>query len=165
MRSWLLICFCIYCVGVQWYWKMYSSVTANFCGPYLNSKYWFSSSVGLWKVVKRVPVEYSELFTSIYCFAWSKYPSSSSFKFSSVDCWLVCIIFIGSELIDPENFPWTWLKNLCGSYTNRTYVFASPAGLWKVLARVRFFILTSRHKWIDWLQGISLSHSFLKLCR
>ena len=35
-----------------------------------------------------------------------KSSSSSSFKPSFVDFWLVCIIFIGSEFIDPETCPW-----------------------------------------------------------
>ena len=38
-----------------------------------------------------------------------RYPSSSSFKPSFVDFWLVCIIFIGSAFIDPETFHRMWL--------------------------------------------------------
>ena len=44
--------------------------------------------------------------------------------------------FIGSEFIDPETFPLVCYKIVCTTYPNQTYGFASPAGLWKFVARV-----------------------------
>ena len=51
----------------------------------------------------------------------------------------MCIIFIGSEFIDPQTFPWVCYKNISGMYPNCTYGFSSPTGLWKVVARVPVF--------------------------
>ena len=53
----------------------------------------------------------------------------------------MCIIFIGSALIDPENCPWVLLKMVSGPYTNWTCGFTPPAGLWKVVAAVTVFVI------------------------
>ena len=72
-----------------------------------------------------------------------KYPSSSSLKHYFVDFWPVCIIFIGSEFIDTETCPRVWLKIFIGPYPNRTHGFSSPKGLWKVVARVPVFVIST----------------------
>ena len=70
-----------------------------------------------------------------------KYLSSYLFKTCFVNCWLVRITFIGSEFIYPKTCPWVWLKILSGMYPNQTYGFASIAVLWKVVARMPFFVI------------------------
>ena len=57
---------------------------------------------------------------------------------SSLHHWLLTCFFalIWSGLVDTETCPHVWLQIICGTYLNRTYIFASPAGLWKVVARV-----------------------------
>ena len=96
------------------------------------------------------PIQVIYIYWMIYLsiiFLWSftfldiKYPSSSLFKPSFVDCWLVCIIFIGSALMDTKTCPQVWLKIVSGPDPNRMYVFASHAGLWKVVARVPVFAI------------------------
>ena len=87
-----------------------------------------------------------------------KHPSSYLFKPSSVDCWLVCIIFIGLELIDPETCPWVLLQIFSGLYPNWTYGLASPAGLCKVVAWAPIFNF-HLSQWINLLA----SSKFLKL--
>ena len=71
-----------------------------------------------------------------------KTPSSYSFNNYFVDCWPVCIIFIGSKFINTETRPRVWLKFVSGMYPNRTYRFDSPAGLWKVVVRVPVFVIS-----------------------
>ena len=85
----------------------------------------YSSSIVLWSFI----------------FLDLKYPSSYSNKPSFVDFWPVCVIFIVSVFIDPETFPWVRLQIVSGKYTNRTYTFSSPAGLWKVVVRVTVFVI------------------------
>ena len=60
------------------------------------------------------------------------------FYLSYLRRWLLTCLFalIGLMFIDPETCPRVWLKIVCGPYPNRTYKFASPAGLWKAMARV-----------------------------
>ena len=62
-----------------------------------------------------------------------KYLSRYLFKPYFVDCKLVCIIFIGSEFIDPETCPRVWINIFSGPYPNWIYSFYSPVGLWKVV--------------------------------
>ena len=116
-----------------------------FCGTYTNHTYVFDFHVRLWKVVYRVSVGCSDLFASIYWFALSEI----SFKFFVqaffVDFWLLYIICIGSDFIDPETCPCMWLQIVIGPYTNQTNWFYPLADLCKVVA--------SRHQNIDWLQG------------
>ena len=38
--------------------------------------------------------------------------------------------------IDPEYWSQVWLQIFCGIYPNQTYIFDTPAGLWKVVARM-----------------------------
>ena len=38
--------------------------------------------------------------------------------------------------VDPETFTWVWLKIFLRPYPNKTFGFASPAGLWEVVVRV-----------------------------
>ena len=45
-------------------------------------------------------------------------------------------MLIESAFIYSEIFPWMCLKVVCGTYSNWTYGFASPLGLWKVVERV-----------------------------
>ena len=70
-----------------------------------------------------------------------KYPSRSLLKTYFVYCWFVCIIFIASTFIDPETCPRVLLQIVSRSYPNWTYVFATPAGSWKVMARVLVFVI------------------------
>ena len=76
-----------------------------------------------------------------YWFDWYKYPSSYSFKSYFIHCWLVCIIFIGSMFIDPETCPRVQIQIFSWAYPNPTYRFASPAVLWKSMARVPVFVI------------------------
>ena len=86
-----------------------------------------------------------------------KSPSSYSVKYSFVDCWLVCFIFIGLVLI---------LKTVSGLYPNRTYVFASPHMFVEGCSQGASFCgFTCHHQYIDWIQGISSIYSSLNLCR
>ena len=54
----------------------------------------------------------------------------------------MCIIFIGSAFIYPETCPRVLLHIFSGPYPKYAYVFASPAGLWKVVARVSLFAIS-----------------------
>ena len=91
-----------------------------------------------------------------------KYPSSSSFKPNLVDFRLVCIIFIGSEFIDPETCPRVWLQIVYGLYPNRTYWFSSPAGLWKVMTTVLVLIIL--HVSINTLIGFKTVPQVIQVC-
>ena len=53
----------------------------------------------------------------------------------------MCIIFIGSYIIDPGNCPWVWFQIVSGMYPNCTYIFNFSADLWKVVARVPVFVI------------------------
>ena len=88
------------------------------------------------------PIVYSSSII-IWSFSLLDIISTSIYLFKpySVDCWLICIILIGSALIDPETYPQVWLQIVSGLYPNRTYGFASPVGLWKVVARVPVFVI------------------------
>ena len=48
-----------------------------------------------------------------------KPPSTSLSKPYFVDCWLLCIIFIGSAFIDTGTFPWVCYPIDSGTYPNR----------------------------------------------
>ena len=50
-----------------------------------------------------------------------------------VDLFLQLIL---SVLINFDTFSWVRLKIVCGTYTNRTFIFSSPSWLKKVMARV-----------------------------
>ena len=95
-----------------------------------------------------------------------KYPSSSLFNLSSVDFLLVCILFIGSDLFDPETCPRVCQKFFSAPYTNRTYWFASPAGTWKVLTRVTFLIfqLSSSIHWLTKSPSSQFPQANCSLC-
>ena len=71
-----------------------------------------------------------------------KSPASYFSNTSFVDHWLVCIIFIVSAFIDPKNYSWVWLQIVSGPYPNRTYIFYSPAGLWKAMTRGPVFVIS-----------------------
>ena len=70
-----------------------------------------------------------------------KYTSRSFSKPYFLYCWLVLIIFILSAFIYTETFPWVLLQISSGPYPNRTYGFASPTCLWKVVARLPVFVI------------------------
>ena len=54
----------------------------------------------------------------------------------------MCIIFIGLEFIDPVTCPRVCYQIVSGPCPNRTYGFASPAGLWKVVTMVLVFVIS-----------------------
>ena len=56
------------------------------------------------------------LFITYCSLEFLKYPPRSLFNTFLVDCWLVCIMFIGSKFIDPETCPWVGLKIGRGSW-------------------------------------------------
>ena len=85
-----------------------------------------------------VQIQLIQLIALIYL----NYLSISSFKPSFVDFWLVRIIFIGVVFIGTETSPWVCLKVFSAPYPNQTYIFASPAGLWKIVARVLVFVIS-----------------------
>ena len=74
-------------VIIYWSWILSSGVLQIFSGLYPNLTLIFSYPTDLWKVVVRLLVGFSYLFESIYFFAWSKYPSSYSFK--AFFCWFL----------------------------------------------------------------------------
>ena len=151
-------------IRTYWSWKLSSGVIAN-C---------------LWDVPKREILIFSphrfvedcgkgagwvfRIFSSIYCFSWSKISFKLILK-SFLKFWLVCIIFILSEFIDPGTCNRVWLKIVSGTYPNWTHGFSPPAGFWKVVARVPVFYFTCSNKYIDWIQVSSSSYSSLELCR
>ena len=65
------------------------------------------------------------LFFYVLTFLDLKYTSNYSFKNCFADCWLVCIIFIGSTFIDPESCPQVCLQIVSGMYSNQIYRFAT----------------------------------------
>ena len=81
-----------------------------------------------------------------------KSTSSSLFKYSFVDCRLLCIIFVVSELNYPKDFPQFYYKSVSVLYPNRTYGFSPPAGSifchfilisnGKVVVRVPVFVIS-----------------------
>ena len=58
------------------------------------------------------------------------------------DMRIMCIIFIGSALIDTETFYQVCSKIVSWPYPNQTYGFASHSGLWKIVARVPVFVIS-----------------------
>ena len=109
----------------------------------------------LWLVVQTCLLQFISLLEL-------KSPLSSSSKISFVDCWLLCIMFIGSAFVDPETCPWLWLKIFSGVYQNCTYAFASPAYFWKVVQGWMFYFdFTCCNQYIYWLQGSYYILSFL----
>ena len=52
------------------------------------------------------------------------------------------IIFIESEFIVTENCPHVRLQIVSGPYPKWTYRFDSPVGLYKVVLRVPFFVIS-----------------------
>ena len=55
---------------------------------------------------------------------------------------------MGSAFIDPITCTWVCLLVVCGTYYNLTYIFVSPACLWKVMVRVPVGC-PYLFKWID----------------
>ena len=98
------------------YWSIVKLI--QFIIIYLNV---YSSNIALWSI----------------SFLDLRYPSTSLMKPFFVHCWLVCIIFIWSEFIDPETCPWMWLK----TSTTFTYRFSYPIGLWKVVVRMHVLVM------------------------
>ena len=139
-------------------WKLsvgcIQTVNTNLITPQIFGRLW----LGCWLGVQPCSLKFIYLLDL-------KLSSSSSFKPSFVDCWLVCIIYIRSAFIDPEIFPWVLLQTFSGMYSNRTYGFASPTGLWKVMAKVPFFYFTCRNQYIAFFPVSSSSYSILQLCR
>ena len=93
------------------------------------------------------------MFYIIFYYSWFIYLHLNQYKFfmffhQILLVWVSVIIFallifdlfffafIGSVLIDTETCPRACYQIECGMYPNRTYIFASAAGLWKVVARV-----------------------------
>ena len=88
-------------------------------------------------------------------FGVSKISFKISFKTYFAYCWLVCIIFIGSLLIDSKTYPKVWLQISSGPYPNCTYRFSAPASLCKVMTRVPVFLL-HLFQTIHWLDSSHL---------
>ena len=108
----------------------------------------FDYSRFYWTTVKPIQdiiISFINYSLSIVLWSFSlfdlKYPSSYLCKPYFVDCWFVCIIFNWSKFIDPETFSWVWLQTVNGPYTNQTYLFNPPIGLWEVVARVTVFVI------------------------
>ena len=131
----------IYRIRVHWYQNLSSGVIKNCLWDVYKPYIWICFPTGLWKVVVRVPVGCSWFFLRFITLSYLKYPSIYSLKTSFIDCWLVYIISIGSEFIDPETFPRVWLNIFCGPYPKWTYIFSSPAGFLNVVVMVTFFLL------------------------
>ena len=90
-------------ISIYWYWKIYSGVFEKMYVERIEIRtYGFASPEGTWKIVARVPVGCSYLFTSIYCFACSKIYFKLFVQFFFFVCWIVFITFIGSAFIDIE---------------------------------------------------------------
>ena len=132
----------IYRISVHWSWKLSSFLIENCVGHIQTRNIYLPppqvcgrSSQGCWLCVWTCLLQLIDFFGV-------KHLSSSSFKPYFVDCWLVCIIFIGSAFIDPETCTWVWLQTVSGLYLNWTYRFASPAGLCKSMLRLLGFLLS-----------------------
>ena len=147
-------------ISVRWSWNFSLGVIENFLWavsksyiriffpPQIFGKSWQGCRLGIQTCLL-------QLIALIYLESTSSYLLKTSF----VDFWLVCILFIGPAFIDPEIFYWAWLKIFSGLYPNRTYGFSSPAGLWKVVARVTVGcseLFTS----IDWFAWSKISFNF-----
>ena len=132
---------CIDWISIHWYWNLSLGVIKILCGPYPNRTYVFAPLTGFWKIVVMVRVGCSYLISSIDLFDWSKISSMLFFNPSSVDCWLVCILFIESSFIDSETCTQVWLKIFSGTYSNRRCGYSSSAGLWKFVVRVPVFVI------------------------
>ena len=90
------------------------------------------------------------------------FPSSYLCQPYFVDCWILRIIFIGSEFIYPEPCPWVWFKIVSGMYPNRTYILDSTPGLWKFMARVPVFVISPVV--INTLIGFKAVPHVIKVC-
>ena len=125
-----------------------------FIGPYPNWTYRFTYHAGLWKFVARMSVGFSDLFKSIYYFAW--YIISTKFFVQDFFCWfLTCVYHIywisihwswNLSLGVLANFPWDVFKPDIRIWPSRRFV----EGCGEVAV---FFNFTCYHKYIDWLQG------------
>ena len=97
---------------------------------------------GLWKVMARVTVGCSDLFDSIYCFAWSKI--YLKFFVQAFFYWL----FTCKYHIYWTRVHWSWNLSL-GVIANCQWAVSKPdtwislpAGLWKVMLRVPVFVIS-----------------------
>ena len=54
-----------------------------------------------------------------------KYPSSKSHKAYFVDFWPLYFAFNESSIIDPDPYPWVWLRFVCGLSIDMIYGFDS----------------------------------------
>ena len=105
------------------------------CGSYTNRTYIFASPAGFIKVVVIITVGFNFLLTSLAAFLYLKSPSSSYSKTYFLFLTFL-FLFTVSAVIDPETFPRVQLQIVCGTYTNRKYIFDSSASLWKVMSKV-----------------------------
>ena len=76
---------------VHWSWILSLGGSQIVCGMYPNWTYGFDSPKAFGRLWRGFPVGCSDLFASIYCFAWSKISLKFLFKPSFVDFWLVFI--------------------------------------------------------------------------
>ena len=93
-------------ISVHWYWNLSPCVLEKFLWAISKPDIQISSPAGFWKVMARVTVGCSDLFASIYWFAWSKI----SFKFfvQALFCWfLTCVYFIYCIVVH-----WSWNLSL-----------------------------------------------------
>ena len=127
---------------VNWSWNLSYGVIANFLWdlykPYI--RIWFPRMFvegcnGGCNLGVRTCLH--QLISLVHVRSSSDYSFGNSFVY----CWLVCIIFILSAFIDPETCSWVCYKIVIGTYTNLTYGFDYPVGLWKVVSRVLLFVM------------------------
>ena len=78
-----------------------------------------------------------------------KSPSSYLLNNYFIDCWILCIIFIGSSFIDPGTCPRLWLKIVSGPYPNWTYVIDFLPQVCGRLWQGHWFYFTSFDQYID----------------
>ena len=126
-------------------WNVFWAVSKPYIWIFFPLKSW-----GVWGMGFQLDVTACWRYLNI--FICLKYPSCYLLKTSFVYCWLLYFRFTGSELNDPETFPWVRLQFFCGTYTKHTYGFSSPHVCemswrgWWLCGR------TYHCKFIDWIQ-------------
>ena len=116
--------------------------------------------------VREFRLDVQTFLLQLIAFLDIKYPSSSSFKPSFVDCWLMCIIFIGPVFKLFWNFFLVVIEN-CQWDVSKPYIsICFPHRCVEVRGKGSGFCgLTCRHQCTDCIQYSSSISSILQWCR
>ena len=135
-------------------------------GPYLNRTYRFASPQVRGISLIWFLYDVQNCLLQVIALIGLEVSSSHLLKPSYVYFWLVCIMFIGSYLIDTETCPCVWLQNFQWDiYKPDIWIFFPHRFVECCCEGFGFCDLTCCNQCIDCIQGILSSYPSLKLCR